>query len=146
VASGPLAVSIIDLDDGRELSRVEAHEAELHALGASADGRRGLTGDLRGVVVAWDLTTVPPRATRLGAHAWKVRQAALSPDGRLGVTTSVDGTARVWDLVAGREAQRIDLDQRGDFPIAAAFLPTGRGFLLGTSSGLVLIFDVEPRE
>jgi WD40 repeat protein len=69
------------------------------ALGFSPDGRRLVTGDGKGVVRLWDLTT--RRVVRIfSGHKAAITSVSFSPNGTLLLTASVDHEARIWDVRA----------------------------------------------
>jgi len=98
-------------------------DAAVAALNFSPDERVLATGDGRGVVRLWDLSTGQVVRTFSG-HTGAITTVTFSPDGKLLLTASVDHEARIWDAQTGFRKHIL----RWHFgPLAgAAFSPDGR--------------------
>jgi WD40 repeat protein len=75
------------------------------ALGFSRDEKFFATGDAKGFVRFWDLSTGRVLRT-FRAHEAAITSAMFSPNGKLLLTASVDHEARIWN-VHGRLQPRV---------------------------------------
>jgi WD40 repeat protein len=93
------------------------------ALGFSPDEELLATGDAKGTVRLWDLTT--ERVVRaFSAHKLAIRSIMFSPNGRLLLTAGVDHEARIWNV---RGRLQPDVIRWHFGPLGgAAFSPDGR--------------------
>ena len=100
-----------DLDTGKRIRSVVAHDGWVRKLVPAPDGMRFVTvgDDMR--VKVWDAETGKPLAS-LAGHAARTPQgylsalyaAAVSPDGKHAASGDRAGFIRVWDLTAGKTA------------------------------------------
>jgi WD40 repeat protein/serine/threonine protein kinase len=86
--------------DGRILARIR--EQRVNALAFSPDGRRLVTGSLKGGVKIWD-TRTGRQLDSLTGNLGQVWDLAFSPDGTRLATSSSDGTVRLWDARTGAQ-------------------------------------------
>jgi len=89
-----------DLETGELRRALTGHRGYVHAMGASADGRRAVSGDDDGTVRVWDLEAGQLRSAPTGQFGY-VHAVGVSADGRRAVSGGEDGTVRVWGLEAG---------------------------------------------
>ena len=105
------------------------------ALGFSPNETLLATGDAKGVVLLWELSSGRMRRKFVG-HENKVTSVMFSPDGRLLLTASTDHHAIIWD-VRTAEARHVIRWHFG--PVGgASFSPDGRWFVTaGPGSAVV---------
>ena len=97
-ASGTdLAVRVWDLDEGREVRRLEGHAGLVWSVAASPDGRHVLSGGFDATPILWDAAT-GAELGRFRGHTDKVLSVTFLPDGRRAVTSGMDKTVRIWDV------------------------------------------------
>jgi WD40 repeat protein len=88
-------VRLWDVQEKRELRRLEGHRAGVSALAFSPDGKRLVSGGLDGQVRIWDVTpTALPAVTNVFGGF------AFSADGRQVLTQDKDGFTKLWDLAS----------------------------------------------
>jgi WD40 repeat protein len=101
-----------DAADGRPLVELKAPAGEsLHGAAFSPDGKRIVTGSLRGTPRLWDAQTGKQIGLPLAGHDGQVLGAAFSADGSLIVTVSEDKTARIWEAATAREVLTLKHDR-----------------------------------
>jgi eukaryotic-like serine/threonine-protein kinase len=86
-----------DADGGGPRAILRGHDAGIHGLSFSRDGRRLLSASLDGSARIWDLER-PEDVIILRGHEDQVTRAAFDAGERRVVTASADHTARVWNL------------------------------------------------
>ena len=119
------------LADGSVTIRERGHPAQVlpakgpgvTALGFSRDEKLLATGDAKGFVRFWDLSTGRVLRT-FPAHEAAITSVMFSPNGKLLLTASVDHEARIWN-VHGRLQPRLIRWHFGPLR-GAAFSPDGR--------------------
>lgn len=94
-----------DVESGKEVRRLQGHEAGVLALAISPDGRICLSGDTEGKIRLWNLAT-GREIRRLEGHKNAVFSLAFSADGSQALSSGEDQTLRLWDVRAGREVRR----------------------------------------
>ncbi len=107
-------------------------------LAVAADGRTLATGDQRGGIKVWDVTT---RRARAGLETPAYLHAvALAPDGKALASAGDPGAVVLWDLATRRP--RWTAREKDPGPVGAvAFSPDGRHVVTGDVSGLVQVWD-----
>src|SRR5262249_39907470 len=111
------------LHDSPGLKAVFSHDARVHTVAFSPDGKTLLTGSWDKTARLWDAATGRALGEPL-RHQYRVVSVAFSTDGKAVLTGSNDGTARLWDAATGRPLERT-------FPFrsivnTAAFSPDGK--------------------
>jgi hypothetical protein len=123
-------------DWGQELGLLGTeldHDAPIHQVSLSPDGRTLVTASADRTARVWDAASRKRLHTLLG-HQDEVLTAGFSPDGRVIFTGSRDRTARLWDAATGQPLAVLPGHPRGVYRVR--FSPDGRSLL--TVSGLSL--------
>lgn len=123
-------------DRGEFVQELISDEAPFVDLTLSQDGRFALARTMKSVYY-WSTDQPGPVAPLLKTDAALVLNAVLSPDGRM-VLTSNDTQVQLWEEGRLREDVQAGLDSPA---LALAFAPDNNGFLVGSRSGLVQIWD-----
>jgi WD40 repeat protein len=89
------AITLWDMETGREVATLRDHADEVAAVAFTPDGRRLVSGSMDMTLKVWDLEWARPVFTLQG-HRDGVLGVAISPDGSRIVSTGGDGV-RVWD-------------------------------------------------
>jgi WD40 repeat protein len=91
---------IWDTATGRQLCKLQGHNANVTRLVFSPDGQRLATASEDHTVKVWKSDTGQELVTLVG-HVDGVAGVAFSPDGGRLVSASYDNTVRVWDSASG---------------------------------------------
>ncbi len=112
VSSGhaaPRANGSIDApSSGKEARRSETgnlvgHGGSVRSVVVSADGTRALTGSFDYSMMAWDLTSTPPKMlARFAGHDAGVNVVRFLPGETMALTAGDDGIVRVWEIATGK--------------------------------------------
>ncbi|NOX56118.1 MAG: protein kinase, partial [Planctomycetes bacterium] len=106
-------MKVWDLDSGRSIRTLNAHQAAVLAIAFSPDSRLLLSASDDTTVKLWDVRSGACLRTLKG-HACPVQAAAISPDGRFAMSgpgdpvgtraacNGEDTSLRLWDLSTGR--------------------------------------------
>jgi WD40 repeat protein len=122
-----------------EAASLEGHRDPVLAVAVGGDGAQAVSGDLVGVVRAWDLGRRADRGV-LGAHDATVAGVAVAPDGRHAVSGSWDRTVRVWDLGTRKLARTLTAHE--DYVNGVAVSPDGRRVLSASSDRTLRLWDL----
>jgi WD40 repeat protein len=141
LSGGTDSVFYWDLDHGAPPVRLPGHGGAVHAVVFTADGQWALTCADDKLVGYWDIARVKMGDVFRG-HTDVVESVAISPDEKLALSTGRDRTIRLFNLRTGVLLDSVDLATSTDYGIAAAFAPDSRSFVVGTSRGVVLHFEV----
>jgi WD40 repeat protein len=86
-----------------EKATFRAHDSGLLCAAVSPDDRFLVTGDRKGAVKVWDLTTLQ-KVGSLAGHTDEVQRAVFARDGRALATCSKDRSIRLWDVATWKQA------------------------------------------
>jgi WD40 repeat protein len=127
-----------------EVRRFEGHEAPVHAVAFSPDGRLALSGTAGGpnasTVRLWDVRT-GHKLRNLDGHSNSVFSVAFSPDGKRVLSCSEDSTVRLWNAGTGKELKRLEGHRAPVY--SAVFSPDGKRALTGGGDKTVRLWDLE---
>ncbi len=130
------------LPDGKELRVLQGHESVLWSVHLLADGKRALSGSGDKTVKLWDLETGQALRT-LSGHKDAVRLVAATPDGKIALSADSTLVARLWDLDSGELLDEfMGKYNDGGGGRAVVFPPDGKSFILGTTGGALLRFEI----
>lgn len=90
LSGGDGVIRVLELDSGREVTRLRAHKGFTLSLAVSRDGKRALSGGTDNIVRLWDLST----ARQLRAYSVKSEwtgAVAFSPEGRRALFGTING-------------------------------------------------------
>ncbi len=113
-----------------------------YALGIHPNGRTLASGDGRGRVTLWDLTTAQ-KIGEIQPHQSKINGLVFTPDGRYLLTSSEERMIKVWDVATRRQVSQFG--QHGDRIRTIALSPDGTTLASGGNDG-VRIWDFNTRE
>ena len=140
----PTALTFWEVESGRQLWRVAAHDNTVYSVAVTPNGRRIITGGGDSALRVWDAAN-GKLLQEIKAHRGGVSALALTPDGRrvLACDTGdypAPGQTRLWDLESAEMLLALP-DAVGAFT-SLAIAPDGRRALLGASDG-VKLWDLE---
>lgn len=119
---------------------LRGHDADVLAVGLSADGRRGLSGDQTGRLLLWDLEN-PGQPRELEGRSGPINRIDVARDGRRALSAGRDGVARLWDLESGRLLQT--LEGHEDWVSSARISPDGRRAVTAGYDKALRLWDLE---
>lgn len=129
--------------DGKLITRLEGHSAEVSDIRWSPDGARVCTAGWDNTGRIWDVQTGEALVILRGHTNWVVR-CQWSLDGHSILTMSLDATVRFWDADTGEQTRLID-----DFQTAAlaAYAPDGQSVAVsGYGGGGLTIYELTTGE
>lgn len=131
--------------DGDQIAVFEGHAGWMQGLAFQPDGRRMITGDSWGQLIAWNYADADPKPLwkREDCHSRWMRSMALSPDGGTIATCGADRAVRLWAAADG--APIADLAAMSDDLMCAHFEPGG-SLLVGDLKGVIHQFDIKARK
>jgi len=138
------SVRFLDLRTGVVTQSTSAHRGGVRAVSFTPDGRTAITSGSDGRTSLWDVATHQVVRTLTG-HAGAVTFQAISADGSTLYTTSDDGTAIAWDLTGKRSfgtTFRAAASNPAFGSWNVALSPDGRTLAMGTTGGMVNLWDV----
>ena len=133
-------VHIWDPIIGKEVQRLEGHNADVYAIAFHPNGKHLLTGSQDSTARLWDIQT--GKAIQLfEGHSDDVDAVAIHPNGKHILTGSLDYTARLWDIQTGKTIQTF----RGhsDDVYAVAIHPNGEQILTGSYDKTARLWDIQ---
>jgi RNA polymerase sigma factor (sigma-70 family) len=117
------------------------NDLRLHAITASADGRRLATIDLGGGISVWDAAS--HQVLRSFPALMGQCRIALSPDGQWLTVGGYSGEVALWDVNSGQQVWKPVGHPSRVFQVA--FSPDGRTLLTGSDDSTVLVWDLRPK-
>jgi WD40 repeat protein len=126
----------------RSLERAIPHGQLIFAIRFSPDGQRVVTGDVKGNVDFWDVTTGRRVGRELRGQNGAVISVTYSPDGSQVMTTSSDGKFRLIDLASGT---LVGAPLPGaDAPGWGTFFPDGKQIIDASWAGTGVVWNIDP--
>lgn len=116
------------------------HEAAVHDVAWSPDGRRIITASQDKTARVWDGESGQLLHV-LSGHQADVTHAAWSPDGGHIATTSADKTARIWSAETGR--LRAELKRHAGEILYADWSPDGQRIATASEDGTTIVWDAQ---
>ena len=122
------------------ITTLEGHGGWMQGLAFHPDGKRMMTGDSWGQLIAWNYADEQPKPLwkREDCHSRWMRSMALSPDGDTIATCGADKAVRLWSSADGKPIA--DLATLPDDLMSAHFHPDG-SLLIGDLKGVIHQFD-----
>ena len=105
-------------------------QAGVNAVVFSPDGNTMASGDSKGSVGLWEVSTGRELKVFDVGNGFSVRSVAFSPDGKKLVTGGVDEAVRIWDIDSGRLLQKLT----GHTGIVHAVAVNSHGSLIASGS------------
>jgi WD40 repeat protein/serine/threonine protein kinase len=133
-------VKVWDMQTGREVLRIEAHERPAGRVAFSPDGHSLAIGSDDRTIKIWDIATRQPIRILQG-HQTPVTRVAFSPDGRRLASASDrdDLTVNVWDVATGQAL--LTLKGHQDEVMQVAFSLDGRRLASASYDRTVKVWD-----
>ncbi|MBI4660658.1 MAG: protein kinase [Verrucomicrobia bacterium] len=132
-------IKLWDVKTGAVKASLTGHQAYIHGLAFSPDGRWLASASSDQTIRLWDWQNARSVATLRG-HADEVWAVAFTPDGRSLFSASKDGTIRSWSTTMKTDAKSYLL-----LPVSvqqAHFLPDSRTLAILDQTGTVGVWDV----
>ncbi len=123
--------------DGVEIAEFKGHTSYIHSLDFSPNGKLLVTGGGDRSVIVWEIAS-GRQFQRMFGHTSYVYDVAFSPDGKSVASCGWDRSVRIWDVATGNQARDIPI---GSNAWALAFSPDNRWLAVGTSEGLLRVYD-----
>jgi WD40 repeat protein len=131
-------MEVWDAWNGNRLRAWQGKMAECVAV--SGCGDLAITGDINGIVRAWELATGTEVAP-IGAHTKSVWGATVATDGKTVFMVGADSKIRVWDLLTGRCLKVISGEQVS--PIRSVQVSRNCRFVVvGDEDGRISIWEL----
>jgi WD40 repeat protein/serine/threonine protein kinase len=135
-------VKVWDIQTGREVLRIQAHDKPADCVAFSPDGHSLATGSQDKTIKIWDVAT-RQRIRILQGHQSVIHSVAFSPDGRHLASASGGGgpdrTVKVWDVAT--EQELLTLKGHQDGVMQVAFSPDGRRLASASEDRTVKLWD-----
>ncbi len=126
---------------GREIGRLEGHEAEVRKVAWSGTTLASAADD--GTVRLWD-TTIGRQIRTFEGHSQGANAVAWSPDGKILAAGSPGNTLRLWDAATGDVIRRF---ASGTSDVnTLEFSPDGKILAAGSSDSYLRLWDVATGE
>ncbi|MBT7352016.1 MAG: protein kinase, partial [Phycisphaerae bacterium] len=115
-------IELWDIETGKNIAVIPAHETTITVLAFSPDGERFATGSFDDTIRLWETSSGRELAVLRG-HMDVVRSVVFTPDGRTLVSGSSDGSIRLWDTASGEDMANL-VGHDSDV-VSLAFSPDG---------------------
>jgi WD40 repeat protein/class 3 adenylate cyclase len=138
------SIHFLDLRTGRVTLGIGSHGGVVNAVDFTPDGRTLVSSGDDGKTFLWDVATHKIRQT-LAGHAEPILPQAVSRDGSTLYTGSSDENVVAWDLTGRRGFLRsfVGANDTPGLSWSLATSPDGRTIAVGSSTGLVNLWDAE---
>lgn len=135
-----------DLQTGKELYAFTAFPAEVRAVALSADGKYACSGTANGEIRLWDLEKRTVLNTQSGATNSPINCLTFLPDNQRVLMGNSTGWMGIVQLVARGPTSYLGNSSSRGAVHAVAVAPGGRYCIVGCSSGVAQLYDVEKRK
>ena len=155
------AVRLWDVENGRELHRLEGHKDRVTCVAFSADGRRAVSGGgnynspqgaVDSSVRVWDLEEGKELRRFSEGEKPAVMHVAFTPDGRrvlscgnFSLDSPSDATLRLWDVETGKQVRHFKGHEHDGIAVLVAALvvsPDGRYAASAGIDGTVRVWEL----
>ncbi|KAI8915601.1 quinon protein alcohol dehydrogenase-like superfamily [Gorgonomyces haynaldii] len=130
---------VLQLQNGRFLNALEAHQESIESIAFSLDANWCSTSSVDGQIVIWDMTTMTQR--QILRHDDAITKVKWLPGYRL-ASSSMDSTLRLWDARTGALLQTFEGHQAGILDFDAN--QEGSVFVTAADDGNCLVFAYNP--
>lgn len=120
--------------------------SEVRSVDFSPDGQWLASGNHRGEILLWDVTTHQVTDRAFEGHTDSINSVAFSPDGTILASASEDGTIRLWDMASGEELGEPLPGHDGNPVWSVSFSPDGTLLASGGEDYLIRLWDVNTHE
>jgi WD40 repeat protein len=145
VWAGLVASSPLSAQQPKLRATFKGHAINVTSLTFTVDGKKFASGDQKGTVKVWDVTTGKEIHTFKG-HTGEVNSVAFSADGTMLISGASGlqegkfiGEVKLWDLTTGKEGTT--LLGHSKWVNAVAFSPDGRTLASGSDDYEVKLWD-----
>jgi WD40 repeat protein/energy-coupling factor transporter ATP-binding protein EcfA2 len=128
------------LAEGRELNRLEGHDAPVRSVSFSPDGKTLASGSADKTIKLWNLETGKEIRTLQG-HNGPVRSVNFSPDGKTLASGSADKTNKLWNLETGEEIRTIQ--GHDGYVLSLSFSPDSKTLASGSFDRTIKLWNLE---
>ncbi|MBX0328910.1 helix-turn-helix domain-containing protein [Oscillochloris sp. ZM17-4] len=143
LASAGDGILLWDVAGGRQVARLDEHQAPVAAVAFSPDGATLASASYDHSIKLWDIPAGRCRTT-LHGHTGDVRAVAFRPDGTALVSGSEDQRIRMWDPASGEA--RGSVHEPANRVRALAFSADGALLASGSHDQNVRLWDIEHRQ
>jgi WD40 repeat protein len=125
-----------------EKTVVPGHESWVQAVAFHSDQKQLLSGDMNGVLKAWDYTAETPKLlwSVPDAHQPWALAALASPDGKQWITSGTEGRVRRWNVADGSSAGEFKGHETEVYSLALH--PHGKELASGDLFGNICIWNL----
>jgi serine/threonine-protein kinase len=129
----------------KEIVLPRVHQAGVHSLAYSPDGRLLATGSgaLDGMIFLWDVSKEEPEpVAALRGHTAQVEALTFSPDGKLLASAGTDRSVRLWDVTAKGAEERATMKGHNDTVKSLAISPDSRVVASGGQDETIRLWSI----